>query len=86
MSSTPNLEKLKSTYTAAKAARDRAIGKLEAAKAQLRLLGFESLEDAESELTELRENAEIQKEECNRQHAEFVAEYGPRLREFGYNG
>jgi phage host-nuclease inhibitor protein Gam len=82
----PNVDKLKSAYTSAKAARDRAIGRLEAAKSQLRLLGFESLEDAESELTELRAEKARLEDEFSTKHAEFVAEYGPKLREFGYTG
>ena len=83
---TPNIEKLKSAYTAAKAAKDRAIGRLEAAKSQLRLLGFESLEDAETELTELRAEKARLEDEFSAKHAAFVAEFGPKLREFGYTG
>lgn len=82
---TPNIEKLKSAYTAAKAAKDRAIGRLEAAKSQLRLLGFESLEDAETELTELRAEKARLEDEFSTKHAAFVAEFGPKLREFGYS-
>lgn len=82
---TPNIERLKSAYTAAKAAKDRAIGRLEAAKSQLRLLGFESLEDAEMELTELRAEKARLEDEFSTKHAEFVAEFGPKLREFGYS-
>lgn len=84
--SNPDIEKLKSAYTAAKTAKDRAIGRLEAAKSQLRLLGYESLEDAETALEELKAEKERLQDEFNTKHAEFVAEFGPKLREFGYTG